>query len=95
MSSRNPKSSRKPKSAKRTIRDDERRQLRSQLKEAGWIVGQKIESKNGQGTTIELWPAPHTPETGIAAGIDPRRVSGTNLRDAMRRALEPDAGTTL
>jgi hypothetical protein len=80
-------SSPKPKGAKRTIRDDERRQLRAQLREAGWVVGQKIEPKNGQGVTIELWPVPHTPETGVAAGIEPRRVSGTNLRDAMRRAL--------
>jgi hypothetical protein len=80
----------KPKSARRTARDDERRQLRAQLKEAGWVVGRKIESRDRQGATIELWPVPHTPETGAAAGIEPRRVSGTNLRDAMRRALQPD-----
>jgi hypothetical protein len=85
-----PKRSKKPKSAKRSAINDERQQVRAQLQEAGWIVGQKIQSGKGQRVTIELWPAPHTPQTAAAAGIKPRRVSGTNLRDAMRRALQPD-----
>jgi hypothetical protein len=85
------KRGKKPKSTKRTAINDERQQVRAQLQEAGWVVGQKIQQAKGQKVTIELWPVPHTPETGAAAGIEPRRVSGTNLRDAMRRALQPEA----
>ena len=93
-----PKSAkRQPQSAKRTAINDERQQMRAQLQAAGWVVGQKIQQAKGQRVTIELWPVPHTPETG-AAGIEPRRVSGTNLRDAMRRALQsaaaPDPAVT-
>jgi hypothetical protein len=94
-----PKSAkRQPQSAKRTAINDERQQMRAQLQAAGWVVGQKIQQAKGQRVTIELWPVPHTPETGAAAGIEPRRVSGTNLRDAMRRALQsaaaPDPAVT-
>jgi hypothetical protein len=71
---------------KRSARSDERRALRKQLRQAGWSLGTKTRVE--EGVTVELWPVPHSAQTAAAAGIEPRRVHGSDLLQALRNALQ-------
>ena len=66
----------------KTEEQQERQELRRQLRQAGWNVGaqQKIPGR----MKLELWPVPHT---GPAEGVEPRSVFGANKTDALRTAV--------
>ena len=66
--------------------NEERRNLRKELRRAGWNVGAM--TKTGGGVELVLWPTPHT---GPEPGVEPRRVQGADKTDALRNALNPDA----
>ena len=61
----------------RTETKQERQAMRTQLRQAGWIIV-------GQQVRLELRPIP---DAGSAAGLEPRWVEGMDLTDALRNAV--------
>jgi hypothetical protein len=67
--------------------NEEWRNLRKQLRQAGWNLGDR--AKTADGVRLQLWPAPHT---GPAEGVQTWEVHGDNKVAALRGALQSIVG---